>query len=57
VEVTLPYSGIQAELTAVMWQLSTPSDRRRELSPKVPVQLTADAYFAGTIPRWKPSFA
>jgi tetratricopeptide (TPR) repeat protein len=48
--VTLPYSGVQGELTAVKWQLSTPSDRRREMSPEVPVQLTAAAYFAGQDP-------
>ncbi|HEX8394899.1 MAG TPA: S41 family peptidase [Longimicrobium sp.] len=48
--VTLPYSRIQGEFTAVKWQLSTPSDRRREMSPEVPVQLTAAAYFAGLDP-------
>lgn len=48
--VTLPYSGTGGELTAVKWQLSTPSDRRREMSPEVPVQLTAAAYFAGQDP-------
>lgn len=50
VSVTLPYSGVQGELTAVKWQLSTPGDRRREMSPGVPVQLTAAAYFAGQDP-------
>jgi tetratricopeptide (TPR) repeat protein len=48
--VSLPYSGTQGELTAVKWQLSVPSDRRREMSPEVPVQLTAAAYFAGQDP-------
>ena len=48
--VTLPYSGVQGELTAVKWQLSTPGDRRREMSPEVPVQLTAETYFAGRDP-------
>lgn len=48
--VTLPYSGTQGELTAVKWQLSAPSDRRREMSPEVPVQLTAAAYFTGQDP-------
>ncbi|MFP5286221.1 MAG: tetratricopeptide repeat protein [Thermoanaerobaculia bacterium] len=48
--VVLPYSKIQGELTAVKWQLSSPSDRRREMSPEVPVQLTAKAYFAGQDP-------
>jgi tetratricopeptide (TPR) repeat protein len=50
VSATLPYSGVQAELTAVKWQLSTPGDRRREISPEVPVQLTASAYFGGHDP-------
>jgi tetratricopeptide (TPR) repeat protein len=48
--VTLPYSGILGELTAYKWQLSTPGDRRREMSPDVPVQLTAADYFAGRDP-------
>lgn len=48
--VALPYSKTQGELTAVKWNLSTPSDRRREMSPEVPVQLTAPAYFAGQDP-------
>ena len=48
--VRLPYSKVQGELTAVKWQLSEPGDRRREISPHVPVQLTADAYFAGRDP-------
>jgi hypothetical protein len=48
--VRLAYSGIQGELTAVKWQLSTPGDRRREMSPQVPVQLTASAYFKGDDP-------
>ena len=50
VSVVLPYSGTQGELTAVKWQLSAPGDRRREMSPEVPVQLTARAYFAGQDP-------
>ncbi|HKQ50783.1 MAG TPA: tetratricopeptide repeat protein [Pyrinomonadaceae bacterium] len=50
VSVRLPYSGVQAELTAVKWQLSSPGDRRREMSPQVPVQLTAEAYFKGQDP-------
>jgi hypothetical protein len=33
-----------------LWQLSTPGDRRREISPEVPVQLTGRAYFAGQDP-------
>jgi hypothetical protein len=50
VHVTLPYSGVEGELTAVKWQLSAPGDRRREISPEVPVQLTAADYFAGRDP-------
>jgi len=50
ISVRLPYSGVEGELTAVKWNLSTPFDGRRELSPEVPVQLTAEAYFAGRDP-------
>ncbi len=50
VGVVLPYSGVRGELTAVKWQLSAPGDRRREMSPELPVQLTARAYFAGEDP-------
>jgi len=46
----LPYSKVKAELTAVIWNLSSPGDRRREMSPHLPVQLTAKAYFAGQDP-------
>lgn len=48
--VRLPYSKIEGELTNVKWNLSSPSDRRREMSPGVPVQLTAEDYFAGRDP-------
>jgi tetratricopeptide (TPR) repeat protein len=54
--VILPYSGTQGELTAVKWQLSEPGDRRREMSPEVPVQLTAAAYFAGQDPAMEAIF-
>jgi hypothetical protein len=50
VSIKLPYSGIQGELTAYKWQLSSPGDRRREMSPQAPVQLTAEAYFKGKDP-------
>ncbi|HEU4557257.1 MAG TPA: hypothetical protein VFS20_05385, partial [Longimicrobium sp.] len=50
VSVVLPWSGTRGELTAVKWQLSAPGDRRREISPELPVQLTARAYFAGEDP-------
>ena len=48
--VRLPYSGTQGELTALKWMLSEPWDHRREISPEVPVQLTAADYFAGRDP-------
>jgi hypothetical protein len=32
------------------WNLSTPGDGRREMSPDVPVQLTARDYFTGRDP-------
>jgi hypothetical protein len=48
--VTLPYSGTQGELVVWKWNLSEPWDHRREMSPEVPVQLTANAYFAGQDP-------
>lgn len=48
--VRLPYSKVEGELTNVKWNLSSPSDRRREMSPEVPVQLTAQDYFAGRDP-------
>ncbi len=50
ISVRLPYSKVMAELTAVKWQLSSPGDRRREISPQVPLQLTAEAYFKGKDP-------
>jgi tetratricopeptide (TPR) repeat protein len=54
--VVLPYSGVHGELTALKWQLSTPSDRRREMGPHVPVQLTADAFFRGEDPALEAVF-
>jgi tetratricopeptide (TPR) repeat protein len=49
--VSLPYSGINAELTSVKWNLShDPFDDRRQISPHVPVVLTAHAYFSGEDP-------
>ena len=49
-EVVLPYSKVMGELTAMKWNLSQPLDGRREISPEVPVQLTARAYFSGQDP-------
>jgi hypothetical protein len=43
----LPYSKIGASISAVKWNLSHPYDSRREISPDVPVQLTAKDYFSG----------
>jgi tetratricopeptide (TPR) repeat protein len=48
--VTLPYSGIRGWLTSVWWQYSHPWDERRSITPNVPVQLTAKAYFEGRDP-------
>ena len=49
--LTLPYSGIRGGLTAVKWNLSHNSfDGRREMSPDLPVQLTAKDYFEGRDP-------
>lgn len=49
--LTLPYSRIKGEVSALKWNLSwSASDRRREMSPEVPVQLTAKDYFAGRDP-------
>jgi tetratricopeptide (TPR) repeat protein len=55
--IVLPYSGLRGELTAVTWQLTNPFDRRREMSPDVPVQLTAKDYFAGRDPVLDAVFA
>ncbi|WP_420125904.1 hypothetical protein [Longimicrobium sp.] len=55
--VTLPYSGIQGEVTGMKWNLSgTVFDARREISPQIPVQLTAEAYFAGRDPALEAIF-
>jgi hypothetical protein len=48
--VRLPYSRIQGEFTAMKWNLSYPMDQRREITPHVPVQLTASDYFSGRDP-------
>lgn len=49
--VTLPYSGTSGEFSLVRWNLSmNVFDGRREMSPDVPVQLTAKDYFAGRDP-------
>lgn len=48
--VRLPWSGLRATISGVRWQLSHPWDLRRSIAPKVPVQLSAKAYFAGSDP-------
>jgi len=55
--LTLPNSRINAELTGVRWNLGgNPFDGRREMSPHVPVQLTAADYFAGRDPALEAVF-
>jgi hypothetical protein len=46
----LPYSGLGAQLSSALWQLSTPFDRRRSLVPDIPVQLTAKDWREGRDP-------
>jgi len=47
----LPYSKLSARVSAVKWNLSrNVFDGRREMSPKVPVMLTAKDHFAGRDP-------
>jgi tetratricopeptide (TPR) repeat protein len=54
----LPYSRILGEVTAVKWNLSqNVFDGRREMSPRVPVQLTAADYFAGRDPALNAVFS
>lgn len=47
---SLPYSGLRGSFSGARWQLSHPWDERRSISPQVPVQLTAAAYFKGRDP-------
>ena len=47
----LPYSKVTGAVSAVRWNLSgNVFEGRSEISPEVPVQLTAHAYFAGEDP-------
>ncbi|MES3033914.1 MAG: hypothetical protein V4813_07945 [Gemmatimonadota bacterium] len=48
--VLLPYSGLQATIAGVKWQLSHPWDRRASIVPKVPVSSSARAWLAGEDP-------
>lgn len=43
----LPFSKIGGTMPVVKWNLSHPYDKRREIVPHVPVQLTAEDYFSG----------
>ncbi|HKP15634.1 MAG TPA: tetratricopeptide repeat protein [Gemmatimonadaceae bacterium] len=55
--VTLPYSRTNGEFSVVRWNLGVNVfDERREMSPDVPVQLTAQAYFAGQDPALEAVF-
>lgn len=54
--ITLPYSRIEGELSVYRWALTSPWDGRREVSPHIPVQLTAAAYFAGRDPALETIF-
>jgi tetratricopeptide (TPR) repeat protein len=50
-QVQLPHIGLTGTIAGVRWNLSGDVfDGRREMSPHVPVQLTAAAYFAGLDP-------
>jgi hypothetical protein len=47
----LPYSKVTGRVSAVRWNLSWNAfDGRREMSPEVPVQMSARDYFAGKDP-------
>jgi hypothetical protein len=47
----LPFSKIRGRVSGVKWNLSADVfDKRREISPEVPVQLTAQDYFRGRDP-------
>ena len=57
-QVQLPHIGLSGTISGVRWNLSGDVfDRRREISPHVPVQLTAAAYFAGLDPALEAVFA
>lgn len=46
----LPYSGMRGGIAAVLWNLSSPRDRRARIAPDIPVALTAADYFANRDP-------
>jgi hypothetical protein len=52
----LPVSGVELRVAEIYWQ-STPDDPRIPIAPRVPVSLSSDTFFAGTIrcsPPWVP---
>ena len=53
---SLPYSGLAGSFSGARWQLSHPWDERRSIVPQIPIQLTADAYFAGRDPALEAIF-
>jgi len=55
--VLLPYSGSQATIAGVKWQLSDPWDQRASIVPEVPVVLSARAWLPETIRCSSPRFA
>ena len=48
--VVLPDSGQTLRMAARYWERSTPDDARITIEPEIPVELTADDYFAGRDP-------
>jgi hypothetical protein len=48
--ISLPASGVTAEIATVYWQKSTPDDPRITTDPQVPVPLSSADFFAGRDP-------
>jgi Peptidase family S41 len=48
--ISLPASGVTAEIATVYWQKSTPNDPRITTDPQVPVPLSSVDFFAGRDP-------
>lgn len=56
-QVQLPHIGMSGTISGIRWNLSGDAfDGRREMSPQVPVLLTAAAYFAGGDPALETVF-
>jgi tetratricopeptide (TPR) repeat protein len=49
-ELVLPFSGVRGSLSTRYWQDSDPGDERVWIAPDLPVELTAEDYFAGRDP-------